>query len=189
MTQQRTPPVAQHDPLLGHCLATIAYRTQKALRGSPEGFADFSCGHGVRTPRELVRHIASVLGYARTFFIGGVYFAEPLETMRDEVERLHGVIADLGAHLRAGTPLRELTAEQLLQGPFADALTHVGQIAMLRRIAGAPVASENFLMAEISADRLGAQQPMPVAPTPRWMGALIHSVYRMSRWTNRRRGA
>lgn len=175
-----------HDALLRHALATVAYRAQKALRGAPEGFADFSAGHGVRTPRELVRHIASVLGYARTFFIGGVYFAEPLATLHDEVERLHGIIADLAAHLRAGTPMRELTAEQLLQGPLSDALAHTGQLAMLRRLAGAPVASENFLMAEISADRLGAQQPMPVAPTPRWMGSLVHAAYRVASWHPRR---
>jgi hypothetical protein len=176
-----------HPPLLRHCLATVAYRVQKALRGAPDGFADFAAGHGVRTPRELVRHISSVLGYARTFMIGGVYYAEPLATMRDEVERLHGITADLGAHLATGTPLNGITAEQLLQGPLADALTHAGQLAMLRRLAGLPVESENFIMAEISADRLGSQQPMPVAPTPKWMGSLIHSVYRMSRWTNRRR--
>ncbi len=180
-------PEGRDAELLRHCLATLAYRVQKALRGAPDGFGEFSAGQGVRTPRELVRHITSVLGYARTFLVGGVYFLEPLPTLRDEVERFHGITADLASHLRAGTPLRGISTEQLLQGPLADALTHAGQLAMLRRLSGEPVASENFLMAEISGDRLGSQQPMPAAPTPRWMGALIQAVYRMSRWTRRRR--
>lgn len=177
---------APHPALLRHFLAALAYRTQKSLRGAPEGFADFSPGHGVRTPREVVRHMTSVLGYARTFLIGGVYQAVPLEMMHDEVERFHGMVADVAAHLRAGTPLAGITPEQLLQGPFADAMTHAGQLAMLRRLADSPVASENFLLADISVDRLGTMQPMPAAPTPRWMGALIHWSYRLAQWRARR---
>lgn len=174
------------DALLRHFLAALAYRTQKALRGAPPEFADFSIGHGTRTPRELVRHMSSVLGYARTFLIGGVYAAEPLETMQDEVERLHGVLADVAAHLRAGTPLRDITPEQLLQGPFADAMTHAGQLAMLRRMSGSPVESENFIYADISVDRLGTMQPMPVAPTPAWMDAVVRRLYRLASWYAKR---
>jgi hypothetical protein len=172
--------------MLRHFLAALAYRTQKALRGAPEEFADFQAGADARTPRELVRHMASVLGYARTFFVGGVFRAEPLASFADEVERFHAVVADLAHHLAAGTPLAELTPEQLLQGPFADAMTHAGQIAMLRRLAGSPVASENFIFADISAERLGSDQPLPVAPTLRWMGWLVHLAWRLSNWTQRR---
>ena len=173
--------------LLRHFLAALAYRTQKAVRGAPEGFADFEAGAGARTPRELVRHMTSVLGYARTFFVGGVFRAEPLATFDEEIERFHAVVADLAAHLAAGSPLSELTPEQLLQGPFADALTHAGQIAMLRRLAGSPVESENFIFADVSAERLGSDQPLAVAPTPRWMGALIHLAWRASNRASRRR--
>lgn len=169
-------------PLLRHVLAALAYRTQKALRGAPEGFGDFAAGEGTRTPREIVRHMASVLGYARTLFVGGVYRADPLPDLDAEVERFHAIIGDLAAHLRAGTPLREVTVEQLLQGPFADAMTHVGQLAMLRRLAGSPVASENFLLATIDADHLGPDQPEPAAPTPAWMGKLIHVAWRVAKW-------
>jgi hypothetical protein len=171
--------------LLRHFLAALAYRTQKALRGAPAGFADFRAGQDARTPRELVRHMASVLGYARTFFAGGVYRAEPLEAFEAEVERFHAVLADLAAHLGAGTPLREITLEQLLQGPLADAMTHAGQLAMLRRLAGSPVASENFVFADVSPDRLGPAQPLPAAPDSRWMGKLVHFAWRVSRWLNR----
>ncbi|HET7460840.1 MAG TPA: hypothetical protein VFJ82_06320 [Longimicrobium sp.] len=171
--------------VLRHFLAALAYRTQKALRDAPPGFADFSAGAGTRTPRELVRHMASVLGYARTFFIGGVFRAEPLDGFDAEVERFHDIIADLAAHLSRGTPLNDLTYDQLLQGPFADAMTHAGQIAMLRRLAGSPVASENFLFADISADRLGSDQALPAAPDAPWLGRVVQWAWRLARWQAR----
>jgi hypothetical protein len=109
----RAPPrlIASAD-VLTHFLAALAYRTQKALRGAPDGFAEFRAGHDVRTPAELVRHMASVLGYARTFFIGGQYRPEPLDDFDAEILRLHETIADLAAHLERGTPLREITPVQ-----------------------------------------------------------------------------
>ncbi|HVF30689.1 MAG TPA: hypothetical protein VNA22_06940, partial [Pyrinomonadaceae bacterium] len=91
--------------MLRHFLGALAYRTQKALRGAPETFADFRCGNGVRTPAELIRHMASVLGYARTFFVGGSYRPEPLPSFRDEVERFHENLALLRDELDAGTPM------------------------------------------------------------------------------------
>lgn len=150
--------------MLRHFLAALAYRTQKALRGAPESFAEFSAGNGVRTPAELLRHMTSVLGYARTFFIGGEYRPAPLPTLRDEIERFHEMLADLRQHLESGTKLRGLTEEQLLQGQFSDAMTHAGQLAMLRRMHGDPVRSENFIHAAISPENLTSAQPDPVAP-------------------------
>jgi hypothetical protein len=154
--------------MLRHFLAALAYRTQKALRDAPAGFADFDAGGDVRTPRELVRHMASVLGYARTFFIGGEYHAEPLATFEKEIERFHLMLAELRGHLEAGTPLIDMTEERMLQGQFADAMTHVGQLAMLRRLYGAPVQSENFIHANISHENLTPDQPQPVAPDSDW---------------------
>ena len=165
----KDPPVA--DParaLLRHFLAALAYRTQKALRGAPEGFADFRAGAGVRTPHELVWHMTGVLGYARTLFEGGEWRPDRLETLAAEVRRFHQVLESLGDHLDAGTPLRDATPERLLQGPLADAMTHAGQLAMLRRLAGSPVAPENFLRADVRADNLGPDQPPPAAPKPGW---------------------
>jgi hypothetical protein len=171
--------------LLRHFLASLAYRTQKALSGAPESFADFRAGSGARTPRELIRHMASVLGYARTFFIGGVFRAEPLESFEAEIERFHSVLSDLAAHLAVATPPRDITLEQLLQGPLSDAMTHAGQLALLRRQAGFPVPSENFLFADVSVDRLGSRQPEPAAPTPQWMGRLVDLAWKLSRWRQR----
>src|SRR6185369_14392344 len=120
--------------LLRHFLAAIAYRTQKALRDAPETFGDFHAGNHVRTPAELVRHMTSVLGYARTYFVGGEYRPEPLPTLAAEVERFHKMLADVAAHV-GESELKGIQPEQLLQGPFADVMTHVGQLAMLRRLA------------------------------------------------------
>jgi hypothetical protein len=130
--------------LLNHFLAALAYRTQKALRDAPEEFGSFRAIDGVRTPAELVRHMTSVLGYARTNFVGGHYRPEPLDSLAEEVERF------------------------LLQGPFSDAMTHAGQLALLRRLAGAPVPPENFIVAEIKPDRLGPDQARPVSPDKEW---------------------
>jgi hypothetical protein len=152
--------------LLRHFLGAIAYRTQKALRGAPESFSEFRAGANVRTPHELIWHMTGVLGYARTLFLGGVWRPEQMPSFGDEMQRFHDVLEDLGRLLRKETP--ELAAEALLQGPLADAMTHVGQLAMLRRLAGSPVAPENFVRAKISSANLGPDQPAPVAPDPGW---------------------
>lgn len=155
--------------LLNHFLAALAYRTQKALRDAPENFGSFRAIVGVRTPAELVRHMTSVLGYARTNFIGGSYWPEPLESLDEEIERFHEMLGLLAQHLRNGDELLEgMTEERLLQGPFSDAMTHAGQLALLRRLAGAPVPPENFIVAEIAPDRLGPDQAKPVSPDKEW---------------------
>jgi hypothetical protein len=154
--------------LLRHFLAALAYRSQKALRGAPPGFGDFQAGHQIRTPVQLVRHMTSVLGYARTFFVGGSYRPDALPDLGAEVARFHTMLQDLSHHLEAGTALRGVTPERLLQGPFADAMTHVGQLAMLRRLAGAPVAPENFIVAGVDPANLGPDQPDPVSPDREW---------------------
>ena len=155
--------------LLNHFLAALAYRTQKALRDAPEDFGSFRVGEGVRTPVELIRHMTSVLGYARTHFIGGRYWPEPLDSLTEEIERFHEMLGLLAQHLRNGDELLEgMSEERLLQGPFSDAMTHAGQLALLRRLAGAPVAPENFIVAEIAPDRLGPDQAKPVSPDKEW---------------------
>src|SRR5919107_2180145 len=101
--------------LLRHFLAALAYRTQKALRGAPEGFGDFRAAEAVRTPAELVRHMTSVLGYARTFFVGGQYRPAPLPSLREEILRFHDMLGELSRLIEAGTPMLDgLTAERLL---------------------------------------------------------------------------
>jgi hypothetical protein len=153
--------------LLRHFLAAIAYRAQKALRDAPDSYANFQAGMSVRTPHELVRHMTSVLGYARTLFLGGVWRPQILPVFHDEVARLHEVIEDLGRLIETGQA-PGISPEQLLQGPLSDAMTHVGQLAMLRRLSGAPVAPENFVFAKVNATNLGPHQPPPTSPDPGW---------------------
>ena len=155
--------------LLGHFLAALAYRTQKALRGAPPEFGHFCAAPGVRTPSELLCHMTSVLGYARTFFIGGNYRPDPLPSLDAETMRFHQMLGDLATHLKEGSALLEgMNEERLLQGPFSDAMTHAGQLAMLRRLAGIPVAPENFVVADIDPERLGPDQAEPVSPDEVW---------------------
>jgi hypothetical protein len=154
--------------LLRHFLAGVAYRTQKALRGAPVDFAEFRAPNLSRTPHELIRHMDSVLGYARTFFTGGTYRPPVLPSFGEAVAHFHEVLADVARHLESGTEFQGITAERMLQGPFSDAMTHVGQLAMLRRIAGSPVPPENFIFAAISPANLGVDQPEPASPDKEW---------------------
>lgn len=153
--------------LLRHFLAAIAYRTQKALRDAPADFADFPAAPKVRTPRELIRHMDSVLGYSRTFFIGGSYRPPLLPEFGEAVAHFHETLADVARHV-ASDAFRQITPERLLQGPLSDAMTHAGQLALLRRLAGSPVPSENFVFARITAENLGVEQVLPVAPDKDW---------------------
>jgi len=154
--------------LLTHFLSALAYRTQKALRRAPEEFGDFRPAPRVRTPHELIRHMDSVLGYSRTWFTGGSYQPPMFPDFASAIVHFHETLADVAHHLRIGTELRGITEENLLQGPFSDAMTHAGQLAMLRRLAGSPVPPENFVFADIDASNLGPDQPLPVAPDKDW---------------------
>ena len=141
--------------VLRHFLATLAYRTQRALNGAPEDFGVFQAGNGVRTPIEILRHMTSVLGYGRTFFTGGEYRAEKLPDLDAEIARFHRLLASVAVHLAHGTRLADETLSKLLQGPLSDAMTHVGQLAMLRSLHGTAVPAENFAAADIDPERLG----------------------------------
>jgi hypothetical protein len=112
--------------------------------------------------------MTSVLGYARTFFIGGKYSPEPLPDLDAEVERFHEMIEDLSTSISSGSKFLNMTPERLLQGPLADAMTHAGQLAMLRRLYGSPVPPENFVLAEIDPSRMGRDQSDPVSPDEIW---------------------
>jgi ketosteroid isomerase-like protein len=139
-------------PLLRHFLAALAYRTNKALNEAPAGFGNFLVAPGMRTPAEIVRHMTGVLGAARAAFIGLREPADPLPTLEAETARFRERLEALSRDLASDAELSEDTSmEQLLQGPLADAMTHAGQLAMLRRLAGSPISAENFMRADIKA--------------------------------------
>jgi len=154
--------------LLWHFLAAIAYRTQKALRGAPAGFADFLAAENVRTPHELLWHMTGVIGYARTFLIGGDFIPERLDSFNAEIQRFHHTLEALATDFANPALTATINDEQFLQGPLADAMTHAGQMAMLRRLHGAPVPSENFIFAEVTAANLSPDQAEPRAPDAWW---------------------
>ena len=154
--------------LLQHFLAALAYRTQKALRGAPDTFGEFRAGTHVRTPHELLWHMTGVIGYARTMLHGGRFQPPRLGTFTEEIARFHDTLAALHADFADESLTARISDEQFLQGPLSDAMTHAGQLAMLRRLAGAPVPSENFIFATITSANVGADQAEPAAPDEWW---------------------
>ncbi len=147
--------------LLRHSLATIAYRGGKMLRDAPATFGDFRACEGARTPRQILAHISDLMEWALSMAQGKQHWhvSEPM-AWNEERERFHAVLERFDDYLATGNPLHAVP-ENLFQGPIANALTHIGQIAMLRRMAATPVKSENYFIAEVTAGRVGANQPAP----------------------------
>ena|SRR5438876_9826536 len=143
--------------LLRHTIATLAYRGAKAVRDAPDSFASFRASETTRTPVEILAHIGDLLDWALSIAKGAEAWhdAEPRAWV-EEIERFHTSLERLDDYLASDAGLT-VTCERLFQGPIADALTHVGQIAMLRRLAGAPIRGENYSIAKIEAGRVGAQ--------------------------------
>jgi hypothetical protein len=144
-----------------HVLATLAYRAGKAVRGAPQGFASFEPAPGSRPPGRILAHMGDLMDWARHLARGEKVWSdsEPLP-WDDEVARFFAALGRLDALLASEEPLAA-PLEQLFQGPLADALTHVGQLAQLRRLAGAPIKGENYSRAEIVAGRVGLEQTPP----------------------------
>jgi hypothetical protein len=154
--------------MLRHFLATLAYRVSKSLRGAPRDFPGFRVAPKVRSPHELVCHMTNVLGYARTHFVGGSWPSRVPTEFDSDLKAFYEMLAELSDRLREGSPLLNETEERLLQGPFSDAMTHAGQLAMLRRLAGSPIPPEDFIIAAIQADNVGPDQPRAVSLDKEW---------------------
>ncbi len=147
---------------LRHTLATLAYRGGKAVRGAPDDFAGFRIGPNTRTPGEILGHIGDLLDWALSQAEGRQVWRDSVARFwDDEVARFFASLEALDARLASGEP-SGFPEEKVFQGPIADALTHVGQIAMLRRLAEAPIRGENYFKAGIEAGRVGDEQAEPV---------------------------
>jgi hypothetical protein len=146
--------------MLRHTVATLAYRGGKAVSHAPASFAELRIGDRTRTPAHILAHIGDLLDWALWLAKGEHRWHEstPLPWPQ-EVERFFAALERLDAYLASDAPLG-WPAERIFQGPIADALTHVGQLTMLRRLGGAPVRGENYARAEIIAGRVGAEQSM-----------------------------
>lgn len=148
--------------LLRHTVATLAYRGAKALRGAPAGFDGFRVAEGTRAPGQILAHVGDLLDWALWLAKGEHVWSDSAPLPWDEeVARFFGALERFDAYLASSEPLG-WSAERLFQGPIADALTHVGQLTMLRRLAGAPVRGENYARANIAAGRVGSDQPPAV---------------------------
>lgn len=143
---------------LQHCVATVAYRGGKAIRGAPESFASHRSGDTTRAPVKILAHIGDLFDWALSMARGKAVWrdSDPLPWDK-EVERFFTSLRVFDDYLASPETLHA-TPEKLFQGPIADALNHIGQLAMLRRLAGAPIRGENYAVAEISAGRCGPDQ-------------------------------
>ncbi len=161
MADRETSPASSSRELLRHAVATLAYRGGKAIRGAPDGFAQFRAGDTTRTPGQILAHIGDLLDWGLTLAKGAQKWqnSDPLPWDKGS-EHFFASLQAFDAYLASDAPLG-CTPEKLIQAPVADALTHVGQISMLRRLAGAPVRAENYFRAEIVAGRTGAEQAAP----------------------------
>src|SRR6266699_366067 len=158
--ESRTPLEPERQLLL-HTVATLAYRGGKAIRGAPEGFSGFRASETTRTPAQVLAHIGDLLDWALSISQGKQEWrnSQP-QSWEQDSQRFFATLAAFDAYLASGEPLGS-PVEKLFQGPIPDALTHVGRIALLRRMANAPVRAENYFRAEIVAGRVGPDQAAP----------------------------
>ena len=147
--------------LLRHTLATLAYRGGKAVRNAPASFANYRRSDTSRTPAQILAHIGDLMdwGLAMADGRGEWHDSTPL-VWEKECERFFFALKKFDDYLASEKPL-QAPIEKLFQGPVADALTHVGQLAMLRRMSGAPIKGESFYVADIVIGRVGADQAAP----------------------------
>ena len=147
--------------LLRHAVATVAYRGGKALRGAPQSFATFTLGNSPRTPSNIVAHLGDLFDWALSMARGDAVWRDSQPLSWDtEVSRFFSALKKFDDYLASPEPLH-CPAEGLFQGPIADSLTHIGQIAMLRRLAACPIKGENYFKAEIVAGHVGIDQAAP----------------------------
>jgi hypothetical protein len=144
--------------MLRHTVATLAYRAGKALRGAPPEFASYRADASSRTPAEILAHMGDLLDWALSLADGNQKWHNSTPLAWDqEVARFFAALEAFDQRLACEEPLSE-SPEKLFQGPVADALTHTGQLAMLRRMAGCKMSGENYYVAEIVAGRVGVEQ-------------------------------
>jgi len=157
----KSPEARVQDPrreMLRHTLATLAYRGAKVVANAPDKFAKFKTLETTRTPERILAHLGDLMDWALRVAKGDYTYTEatPLPWDR-EVARFFAALKAFDDYLASDAPLG-YPAETIFQGPIADALTHVGQIAMLRRMAGSPIRGESYFRAEIVAGRVGPEQ-------------------------------
>jgi hypothetical protein len=144
--------------LLRHTIATLAYRGGKAVQNAPERFESFRVNETTRTPGQILAHIGDLLDWALCTAKGDYTYHDSTPLPWDEeVGRFFSALEALDSYLASEAQLGN-SVEKIFQGPIADALTHVGQISLLRRMAGGPVRGENYFRAHIEIGSVGRDQ-------------------------------
>jgi len=165
-----TEPVAdsastQADParhVVRHTLATLAYRAAKAVREAPPEFGGFRVGSATRSPAEILAHMGDLMEWALTMAQDRTQWPDhPVQAWAEEEDRLFAGITALDRYLASGAAVDRQVLLLLVQGPIADALTHTGQLTMLRRLANAPIRGESYQRALIAVGQTGPDQPPP----------------------------
>lgn len=146
--------------LLRHTVATVAYRGGKVVRGAPPDFSGFRSGDSTRTPIQILAHIADVLDWACCLARGEKTWHDSTpQSWEHETQRFFDALQRLDRQL--SNEELKCDAGRLFSGPIADVLTHIGQLAILRRMAGVPIRGENYFIADIETGRVGPEQPEP----------------------------
>jgi hypothetical protein len=144
--------------LLRHTVATLAYRAEKVVRDAPASFAGTRLSPATRTPVEIVSHLGDLMEWAERLARGeSRWAAQPTAEWQAACDRLFSGLLALDAAL-ADSTFEAIAPGVIFQGPIADALTHVGQLSMIRGTMGAPVRPESYAKAEILAGRVGREQ-------------------------------
>jgi hypothetical protein len=147
--------------LLRHAVATVAYRGGKTFREAPKDFPAFRIKPDSRTPVEILAHMGDLFDWALSMAQGKEIWHEAVPQEWDrEVARFFAAVGTFDAYLAGASPV-SCSLERLLQGPIADAMTHVGQLAMLRHLSGSPMRGENYFRADITIGRVGPDQAAP----------------------------
>jgi hypothetical protein len=156
MTEQLPPP-----EYLRHALATLAYRGSKVMRDVPPAFGSFRVVDTARTPSQILAHVCDLLDWSLSLVRGTETWrnSQPRDWDAD-VRRFHDTLRDLDDVI-ASSDGGGYQWQRLFQGPIADALTHVGQLALLRRAAGSAIRGENYFKADIVSGRVGPEQAGP----------------------------
>ncbi|UCG60971.1 MAG: hypothetical protein JSV52_11655 [Candidatus Zixiibacteriota bacterium] len=149
-----------HIYLLRHFLATLAFRTQHAIRGAPEHYPEFKAGKNVWTPLRILNHMTEIVVSTNEVYRGHDASKVELLPWDEVVEKFHSALHELDTSLLEVEPPRAGRFLELFQGPWLDMMTHVGQLMTLRRLAGAPVETEPYYRSKIRVGQVGPDQPL-----------------------------
>jgi hypothetical protein len=156
-----TPDASAKRAMLRHLLATMVYRAGKATRNAPPGFGDFRASETARTPVQIVAHIGDLCDWGLSSARGQEVWRDAMpQPWEAELGRFYAKVKAFDDYLASSAPLLA-SAERLAQGPVADAISHVGQISMLRRLFGNPIRGESYYRADIKSGQVGPDQPAP----------------------------